>query len=87
MKRVYRFPVIAALACFTATPALAQTTTAATAPPAQSTSQQPPKPLPPQPNQAEQPQKYEETVVVSASRTEEKLINAPTDPRDSGSRR
>ena len=31
----------------------------------------------PKPEQTPEPQKYEETVVVSASRTEEKLINAP----------
>jgi outer membrane receptor protein involved in Fe transport len=42
-------------------------------PPAQQTT--PPKPDPQKP---EEPQKYEETVVVSASRAEEKLVNAPS---------
>jgi outer membrane receptor protein involved in Fe transport len=46
-------------------------------------SQQPPPPPPKPPVQdpakpkPEEPQKYEETVVVSASRTEERLVNAP----------
>jgi len=90
MKCLSRFPVAVALACVTTTAALAQQPPGSTPPsvPAQSTAQQPaqqpnqrPNPpsaqQPPQPAQADQPQKYEETVVVSASRTEEKLINAP----------
>jgi outer membrane receptor protein involved in Fe transport len=52
---------------------------------AQQGSQQPPpppptqKPVPPDPAKPkpDEPQKYEETVVVSASRTEERLVNAP----------
>ena len=40
-------------------------------PPDQKPPDQKPEPKP------DEPQKYEETVVVSASRTEEKLINAP----------
>jgi outer membrane receptor protein involved in Fe transport len=50
---------------------------------AQQASQQPPPPPPKPPVQdpakpkPEEPQKYEETVVVSASRTEERLVNAP----------
>ncbi len=42
-------------------------------PPAQPPAQQPPA----QPKPEDQQPKYEETVVVSASRTEEKLVNAP----------
>jgi outer membrane receptor protein involved in Fe transport len=53
--------------------------TVAQQPPApQSASQQPPaQPSTSQPTPAEQEPKYEETVVVSASKTEEKLVNAP----------
>lgn len=78
MKSVYRFLAAGALTCLTAIPAAAQPP-AGTPPPAQ-TPGQPPKQPPATPQPAEppaQPQKYEETVVVSASRTEEKLINAP----------
>ena len=68
--------VLAATVC-----ALAATTVgAAQQPPAQTAaSQQDPKPDPkdPQKPPEQKPQKYEETVVVSASKTEEKLVNAP----------
>ena len=37
----------------------------------------PPKPDPKPEPKPQEPEKYEETVVVSASRTEEKLVNAP----------
>jgi outer membrane receptor protein involved in Fe transport len=52
--------------------ALAQAPAAPTTPAAQ-----PAAPQPPAPPKPDDPGKYEETVVVSASRTEEKLINAP----------
>ena len=56
-------------------------TPASGAQPPATTAQNPP-PAPPKPEQKpepkpDEPQKYEETVVVSASRTEEKLVNAP----------
>ena len=67
MKLMYRLLLAATLA-FPAVPAvLAQT------PP--KPAEQKPDPKPEQ--KPDEPQKYEETVVVSASRTEEKLINAP----------
>jgi len=55
---------------------------AQTPPPQAPAGQQPPSPPPPPATQPpaqppEEPGKYEETVVVSASRTEETLINAP----------
>ncbi|HEX7020397.1 MAG TPA: TonB-dependent receptor [Gemmatimonadaceae bacterium] len=70
MRAVCRFALAVALVC-AAAPARAQQ------PPAKP-QEQPPKPAEQQPQQQpEEPQKYEETVVVSASKTEEKLINAP----------
>ena len=75
MKLVCRV-ALAATVCALAASAVG----AAQQPPAQTAaSQQDPKPDPKDPQKpAEQkPQKYEETVVVSASKTEEKLVNAP----------
>jgi outer membrane receptor protein involved in Fe transport len=67
MKLMYRLLLAATLALSTAPALLAQT-------PAKPPEQKPdPKPE----QKPEEPQKYEETVIVSASRTEEKLINAP----------
>jgi outer membrane receptor protein involved in Fe transport len=72
MKTVSRMLAAGALMCLMAPGAFAQPP--AGNPPATPTPQTPA----PQPNQpSEEQQKYEETVVVSASRTEEKLINAP----------
>jgi iron complex outermembrane receptor protein len=75
MRHVHRLLAAGALTCLAAQAAFAQ----AAQPPAgtpptgsQAQTQQQPSNPPP-----DQPQKYEETVVVSASRTEEKLINAP----------
>src|SRR3982751_6852047 len=77
MKAVCRF-ALAALLCAAAVPVAAapQSTPPAkdpqaTAPKAEQKPDQKPEPKP------DEPQKYEETVVVSASRTEEKLVNAP----------
>src|SRR3954447_6999420 len=77
MKAVCRF-ALAALLCAAAVPVAAapQVTTPAkdpqaTAPKPEQKPDQKPEPKP------DEPQKYEETVVVSASRTEEKLVNAP----------
>jgi iron complex outermembrane receptor protein len=69
MKSAITSVCAAALFAFGAAPARAQQTT----PPP--TAAQQPKPDPQKP---EEPQKYEETVVVSASRAEEKLVNAPS---------
>ena len=82
MNPLCRVVVSTAIATFLCTsPAFAQ---AAPQPPPQPGTQPPATPPPPatQPEQKpeqkpEEPAKYEETVVVSASRTEEKLINAP----------
>ena len=52
-----------------------QAAQAAAQPPA---TQTPAKPDPADPQKPEQPPKYEETVVVSASRTEQKVIDAPS---------
>jgi outer membrane receptor protein involved in Fe transport len=62
--------------------AVAAVFVAAAAPSARAQQAQPPPAAPPQREQKpeqkpEEPPKYEETVVVSASRTEEKLVNAP----------
>ena len=71
MNGVCRFALAAALSLVAAPVVSAQT-------PAPATAQQPPATQPaPKPEQPPDPAKYEETVVVSASRTEEKLINAP----------
>src|SRR5688500_4815842 len=67
MKLMYRLLLAATLATSAAPALLAQT------PP--KPAEQKPDPKPEQ--KPDEPQKYEETVVVSASRTEEKLINAP----------
>ena len=79
MRAVCRFAVAAVLCCL-AGPAVAAQHSAAAAkdPQAAAKPEQKPAPKPdakPEP-QPDQP-KYEETVVVSASRSEEKLINAP----------
>jgi iron complex outermembrane receptor protein len=77
---VCRF-VLAAL--FTATAATALQAQQAAAPAKDPQAAKPPEQKPePKPEQKpeqkpDEPQKYEETVVVSASRTEEKLVNAP----------
>jgi outer membrane receptor protein involved in Fe transport len=75
MNGVCRFALAAVLSGVAAPVVSAQ-------PAAPATAQQPPatQPAPkpdPKPEQPPDPAKYEETVVVSASRTEEKLINAP----------
>jgi outer membrane receptor protein involved in Fe transport len=67
MKLMYRLLLAATLALSTAPALLAQTPVK---PPEQ-------KPDPKPEQKPDEPQKYEETVIVSASRTEEKLINAP----------
>ena len=67
MKLMYRLLLAAALAVSAPPVLLAQT------PP--KPAEQKPDPKPEQ--KPDEPQKYEETIVVSASRTEEKLINAP----------
>jgi iron complex outermembrane receptor protein len=75
MKAVCRFAFAAAIV-LAAAPALRAHQTAApaqdpqAAKPAQDPAQKPEQ-------KPDEPQKYEETVVVSASRTEEKLVNAP----------
>src|SRR3954452_3816252 len=81
MKAVCRF-ALAALLCAAAVPVAAapQATTPAKDP--QATAQKPEQKPEQKPDQKpepkpDEPQKYEETVVVSASRTEEKLVNAP----------
>ena len=64
----------------TALAALPVSAAQATPPPAQPPAQQPPaKPDPakPDPAKPQEPQKYEETVVVSGSRTEQKIVNTP----------
>jgi outer membrane receptor protein involved in Fe transport len=71
MNGVCRIALAAVLSLVAAPVVSAQTAAPATA-------QQPPATQPaPKPEQPPDPAKYEETVVVSASRTEEKLINAP----------
>jgi outer membrane receptor protein involved in Fe transport len=72
MKSAITSVCAAALFAFGVMPALAQQTAAP-----QTTAQQP-KPDPKDAQKPDQPQKYEETVVVSASRAEEKLVNAPS---------
>src|SRR5689334_10152783 len=73
MNAVCRFALAVVLCCGTASVLAAQPAPAPKDPQAAKPEQKP-EPKPDQP--AEQP-KYEETVVVSASRNEEKLINAP----------
>jgi iron complex outermembrane receptor protein len=74
MNAVCRFALAAVLCCGTAPVVAAQQPAPAPKDPQAAKPEQKPEPKPEQP--AEQP-KYEETVVVSASRNEEKLINAP----------
>lgn len=79
MNAVCRFALAAALVC-AAAPALRAQQAAAPAQPPQAAKPAPdPAQKPDQkPEQKpDEPPKYEETVVVSASRTEEKLVNAP----------
>ena len=65
-------PVFRALSAFGLMAALAAPLSAAQAAP-------PPAPQAPQPPAKPDPvQKYEETLVVSASRTEQKVVDAPT---------
>ena len=71
MNRVCRFALAAVLVAVAGAPRAAAQTPA---PPA---GQQGQAPKPDDPQKPEEPPPYEETVVVSASRTEEKLINAP----------
>jgi iron complex outermembrane receptor protein len=70
MKNVHRLIAAAALACLGAQSVFAQPP-AGNPPPTGAAASQTPEQKP------DETQKYEETVVVSASRTEEKLINAP----------
>jgi iron complex outermembrane receptor protein len=76
MKPVCRFICVAAMALsLTPTGVAAQGT--AGQPPAQP-AQPKPDPQKPDPQKPDEPQKYEETVVVSASRAEQRLVNAPS---------
>jgi iron complex outermembrane receptor protein len=81
MNRVCRLTVSAAIALALAVPAVAAQTPAQTPaqPPAEQKPEQKPAPKPEQKpeEKPQEPPKYEETVVVSASKTEERLINAP----------
>lgn len=72
MKAVCRF-ALAALLCGPAAPVMGAQQSAPPAKDSQAPAQKPD----PKPEQSPDQPKYEETVVVSASRTEEKLINAP----------
>src|SRR6185436_5120301 len=73
MNAVCRAAVVAAITALVTAPVLAQQ------PPAQTTGSKPAAPQKPdqKPEQKPEEPKYEETVVVSASKAEEKLINAP----------
>jgi iron complex outermembrane receptor protein len=75
MKAVCRVALAAALWCL-AVPVIAAQQPAAPAKDPQAAAPKPEQKPDPKEQQPDQP-KYEETVVVSASRTEEKLINAP----------
>lgn len=88
MRRVCRAALGAALAALVAAPGglsaqspASQPATRQTPAESQTPGQKPPpaKPDPqkPDPQKPDEPQKYNETVVVSASRTEERLVNAP----------
>jgi iron complex outermembrane receptor protein len=71
MNRVYRAALAAAFVVSAAYPAAArQAQPPATPPPAQ-------KPPAQDPKKPDEPQKYEETIVVSGSRTETTIMNAP----------
>ena len=81
MKLVCRIALTAAVVgVVTVAPAWAVPQASPSSPSQQPTTQNPTTPPPAttqQPTPPEEQQKYEETVVVSASRTEEKLVNAP----------
>ena len=80
MNRVCRAAVAAAIAAALAVPAAAAPQDPAQQPPAQQPPAQKPgeKPQDPkQPPKPEEPQRYEELVVVSGSRTETSIMNAP----------
>ena len=78
MSLVCRFVLPAGIALAVSAAAAAQTPAAQqSAAQQQAAGQQQPAQKPEEPQQPEEPPKFEETVVVSASRTEEKLINAP----------
>src|SRR5688572_863602 len=74
MHSVCSFAVAAALFASMPSDGAPQGGQPATQPPAQT---QPQKPAAPPEQKPEQPPKYEETVVVSASKAEEKLVDAP----------
>ena len=73
MKPAFRFLSVLPLLAILASPAGAAQQTAPSQPPAQ-----PPAQPKPDPQKPEDPPKFEDVVVVSASRTEQKLVNAPT---------
>ena len=75
MNPVCRIALAAILAAVVAAPVCAAPQAAAT--PAQPSAPQKPDPNAPKPDPGQPDQKYEETVVVSASRVEQKLVNAP----------
>ncbi len=79
MNRVCRAALAAALAAIVAAPAAAQQAQQppATPPATQKPDPQKPDPQKPDPQKPDEPQKYEETVVVSGSRTETTIMNAP----------
>lgn len=82
MKLASRLAVAATVCALTVTSVFAAQQPPAPQPPAQPDAQKPAeqKPAAQKPAEqkpAEKPPKYEETVVVSASKTEEKLVNAP----------
>jgi len=75
MNPVCRVALAAVLSAVVAAPVCAAPPAAAT--PAQPPATQKPDPNAPKPDPGQPDQKYEETVVVSASRVEQKLVNAP----------
>jgi iron complex outermembrane receptor protein len=79
MNRVHRAALVAALAASVAMPALAAQPPQGPPPAQQPPAQQPPAQQPPQDPKPkpEEPPKYEELVVVSGSRTETTIMNAP----------
>ena len=77
MKSVCRVALLATVASVVAAPSFAAEPQAAPPPAAQQPAAQPPAAQPPGQKPAEPEPKYEETVVVSASKTEETLTNAP----------
>src|SRR5450759_1567422 len=76
MNAVCRF-ALAAVLCWLPAPAVGAQQPAPPAKDPQAAEKPEQKPAPKPEQKPDEPQKYEETVVVSASRTEEKLINAP----------